>query len=447
MVENKTADKGLKIAEEVAMDKYESIKEMIQKEIQSISALKERVAFKDMMEGVFLALYEKNEEMYHALEKRVMDDLAYDINRYRICTGLVEKEYLDVSHHLLTAVCEEDIRASKPSIAELCGEITEGGNARLATVFLKGDPTEIQKLLKKDSLYPGIIKTDKEYSIFVKMEPSIRYLQKLEQLYHLFMKNGIPWQTINAPYLFKMVDLVAEKIPNELLDSTQEFELKVDFGEYTSMVLYDMIPLWNVWHLTLESTGFPIPCENHENFEHVISVQEYGSDHAYLVGEKAGIWSVRQNGDRLFVTGQISSTEKWEVYMIRGGEDRRIDRYTYPVMENLRKDGFAERFNRKNGQKVKTKGELERFIRGFELEGYIEYQDCRLEDEGGEPEETYSMNFFMKDEIRAQKGRRRLLLFFKAKGKETWMLRDIASFIVSEVQELYPEYQCEGRIL
>lgn len=133
--------------------------------------------------------------------------------------------------------------------------------------------------------------------------------------------------------------------------------------------------------------------------------------------------------------------------MIRGGEDRRIDRYTYPVMENLRKDGFAERFNRKNGQKVKTKGELERFIRGFELEGYIEYQDCRLEDEGGEPEETYSMNFFMKDEIRAQKGRRRLLLFFKAKGKETWMLRDIASFIVSEVQELYPEYQCEGRIL
>ncbi len=36
--------------------------------------------------------------------------------------------------------------------------------------------------------------------------------------------------------------------------------------------------------------------------------------------------------------------------------------------------------------------------------------------------------------------------FFKAKEKETWLLRDLASFIVSEVQELYPEYQCEGRI-
>ena len=56
------------------------------------------------------------------------------------------------------------------------------------------------------------------------------------------------------------------------------------------------------------------------------------------------------------------------------------------------------------------------------------------------------MNFFMKDEIRDQKGRKKLVLFFKAKEKETWLLRDLASFIVSEVQELYPEYQCEGRI-
>ena len=71
----------------------------------------------------------------------------------------------------------------------------------------------------------------------------------------------------------------------------------------------------------------------------------------------------------------------------------------------------------------------------------------QLEDGEGEEAETYSMNFFIKDEIREQKGRRKLILFFKEQGKETWLLRDIASFITSEVQELYPEYQCEGRML
>ena len=64
------------------MDRNEDIREMIRTEIQSISVLEERIAFKEMMEGVFLNLYEKNEEMYRALEMRVMDDLAYDINRY-----------------------------------------------------------------------------------------------------------------------------------------------------------------------------------------------------------------------------------------------------------------------------------------------------------------------------------------------------------------------------
>ena len=50
------------------MDRNEDIREMIRTEIQSISVLEERIAFKEMMEGVFLNLYEKNEEMYRALE-------------------------------------------------------------------------------------------------------------------------------------------------------------------------------------------------------------------------------------------------------------------------------------------------------------------------------------------------------------------------------------------
>lgn len=429
------------------MDSKEDIKEMIRREIQSISVLEERIAFKDMMEGVFLSLYEKNEEMYKALETRVMDDLAYDINRYRICTGLVEKMYLDVSHHLLTAVCEEDMKPTTCSIVEIREAIEKDGKACLSTILLKGDAVEIQNLLKKEYAFSGILKVDKEYQVSVRMEPCTRYLKKMEKLYHLFMKNGIPWQTINAPYFFKMMDLVVYDIPNEIPNSEMIKGFRVDFEEYSSMVFYDVIPLWNVWKLTLEGTGFPIPCGDYENFEYAISVQEYGPQNVYLMEDKAGIQSVRQNRNKLLITGQAGLKRKWDVYMVKCGEKSRIDQYTYPIMENIRKDGFAERFQKKHGQRVKTKGELERFVRGFGLEEYVEYQGCRLEAENGEQRETYSMNFFIKDEIREQKGRKNLVLFFKAKGNENWLLRDIASFIVSEVQEFYPEYQCVGRVL
>jgi len=42
------------------MDRTEEIRKMIQKEIQSISSLEERVLFKALMEGVFLSLAETN---------------------------------------------------------------------------------------------------------------------------------------------------------------------------------------------------------------------------------------------------------------------------------------------------------------------------------------------------------------------------------------------------
>ena len=52
----------------------EDIKGLIHRERLSIPDLAERVVFKDMMEGVFLALFEKNEEMYRSLEEAMRID-------------------------------------------------------------------------------------------------------------------------------------------------------------------------------------------------------------------------------------------------------------------------------------------------------------------------------------------------------------------------------------
>ena len=74
------------------MNQKEDMREMIRREIQSISAIEERVAFKNLMEEVFLALYDTNEQMYSDLEKRVQDELAYDVNRYLIKTGVIDRK-------------------------------------------------------------------------------------------------------------------------------------------------------------------------------------------------------------------------------------------------------------------------------------------------------------------------------------------------------------------
>lgn len=137
----------------------------------------------------------------------------------------------------------------------------------------------------------------------------------------------------------------------------------------------------------------------------------------------------------------------WNIHMIRNGTDNRIDRYTWPVMENRRAESFSERYQRKWGQNIRTKAELARFIGGFGMDRHVKYQDCEVLDQFPERSQTYSMNPFVEDEIRDTRAQKKLLLYFEPGLQEAWLQRDIASFLVSEVQRLYPEYECGGKLL
>ncbi len=429
------------------MKKSNSMKEMILKEIQSIPAIEERILFKNLMEEVFLELYEKNEQMYEELEKRVQDELAYDVNRYRIRTGVIEKQFFDVSHHLMFPMEGSDVQKKSYNATDIAQALEEDGEFVLMKVLLHCDYQQIQKIWNSEIEFEGILQTDKpekDWKITVRLRQNMDYLKKIGQLYQLFIKNGIPWQTVNAPYLYKMADVVLTHLPEAIPKTEIIQKVEIQFREYQPLICYNIIPIWNVCKLNLESVGFPVPCEEHKNFEHNISIQKYGTQHAYLAEDDLDIQSISQRKDRLLITSKVSDAKKWNIYMIRNVEDSKIDRYLYPLMENERKETFTEKFQRKWEQRVKTKAELSRFIRGFGMENYVIYQDCAIADEFEKEKETYSMNPFIEDEMRDYQAQKKLILYFIPGPEEAWLQRDIASFLVSEVQRLYPEYKCGG---
>ena len=157
--------------------------------------------------------------------------------------------------------------------------------------------------------------------------------------------------------------------------------------------------------------------------------------------------SISQRKEKLLIISENSRTKKWSIYQIRNAENKKTDHYEFPVMQNERVENFSERYQRKWGQSIRTRAELERFIRGFHLERYIRYQGCELLEQFDGRKETYSMNPFIEDEIRDTRSQKKLFLRFQAGREEEWLHRDIASFLVSEVQRLYPEYECGGMVL
>lgn len=437
--------------EQSGQEKYmETMKEMIQKEIRSISCLEERVAFKELMEGVFLSLYETNLKMYENLERRVKEDLDYEKNRYYIKTGMIEKEFFDASHHLLFPMEESDLAGNLYSMKEIRRAVAEEGVFPLMKVMLCCDFLELRRLLETHPVFEGVIETqepDGEWKVEVHLRENREYLEKIAYLYLLFTRNGIPWQTVNAPYLYKMADVIVTGLPEGITGEEQIKQVTIQFGEYSRIIRKDVIPVWNVRKLELESVGFPTPCEDHQSFEHQISLRQYGADHAYLAEDDRNIKTISQNGDKLRIVCETGEAKKWGIYQIRSSEEQKIDRYTFPVMENGREEGFAEKYQRKWNQQIRTRTELERFIKGFGLEDYVSYQHCQIEDRFPGRQQTYSMNFFVQDEIRDKEAQKKLVLYFRPGQKEDWLQRDILSFLVSEVQRVYPEYDCGGILL
>lgn len=427
----------------------EEMRAMIQNEIHSISNLDERVVFKELMEGVFLSLFEMNEQMYEALERRVMDDLAYDMNHYLIRTGLVERQYVDRSHHMMFPMKEEDLAKRNYCLSDMISALESDGNYQLMRVLIQSDYAELQKLWSLKPKFKGTMETEdhENYDFTVELQPDYSYLDSISHLYQLFSRNGIPWQTINAPYLYKMGKVILTKLPDTINSNSSIKRFQIDFGQQSPLIRYDLIPIWNIEKIKLETIGFPVPCEDKVNYEHALSIRYYGEEHAYLVDENIGIQSISQRNNKLYVTTSACDARKWNIYMIRNMKDKKIDRYTYPIMKNLRAETFMERYQRKWNEPIKTKAELARFIRGFELNEYLEYEGCVIADQFANTPETYGMNLFIEDEIRDRKNSKKLILKFKTKEYESWLSRDIASFIVSEVQRLYPEYECGGEFL
>lgn len=428
----------------------EAVKEMIQREIQSIAGLEERVVFKELMEGVFLSLYETNRKMYEELEARVREELDYDKNRYQIRTGIIEREYFDASHHLLSPMEEADLTGNAYDMKALVQAVAQEGAFPLMKAMLCCDFLELRRLLQVQPVFEGVIETEEpagEWKIEVRLRENRAYLDKLAYLYLLFTRNGVPWQTVNAPYLYKLADVVVTGLPEGLTGREKIKQVTVQFGEYSRIIQKDVIPVWNIRRLELESIGFPTPCEDHKNFEHNLSLRQQGSQHAYLVEDDRGIRSISQSGEKLRILCGTGEARKWSVYQIRSSKEQKIDRYTFPLMGNGRAESFAEKYQRKWNQHIRTKTELLRFIRGYGLEDYVSCQDCRIADAFPGERETYSMNFFVEDELRDRAAQKKLLLYFGPGQKPAWLGRDVMSFLVSEVQRIYPEYDCGGILL
>jgi hypothetical protein len=224
-------------------------------------------------------------------------------------------------------------------------------------------------------------------------------------------------------------------------------QFKISFSDYNDLIIHGLIPVWNIDKQRAKGEDFPVPASDKVNYEYRFDTGKLGTGNGFLVDyDGEYILSVRRENDSIVAVSPQSKGLVWNMYRFRKRHDRAVDTYKYPVISNARKDSFSAAMTAAYGVTVKTKAELRKLIRSFEVSEYIELESMTFADKN-QNGETYDMNPYIIDELRDPKYQRTLVLGFRAYKRDFFLNRDLISFLVSQIQIIYPEYNCVGALL
>ncbi len=424
------------------------MKRYIEKRMLEIENLDDRRLFKKVIGEILMSVYDYNEKAYSNLEQRILNECSPSQNRYAVYTCLTDIQHFDATDTFMHPMRPDDVKKTEISYQEIQTALEKKEYLKLYTVFLQGSASQIYELLsQKERRFRGTIKTEKrEYQAEFCVKQNTEYMDMIERLYYIFGANYQPWLTVCTAYLKKMLDVYlcsAERMRGK----EDILEIKVDFEEYSRQIHYDMVPLWNLRLLTEKTSTYPAPSIDKVNYEHQIFSQRLDSQCEYLIrNTDIEITNIRRlNGD-LYITCPMDQPCEWQMYQV----DRMTgkENYRYPVLSNQFKDSFSGSITEMFRKSIKTRGEMGRLIESFDYGEYVTFMDFHIYK--NVPREcisaNYSMDAFIEDEIRSEGLRQVMVIDFSVREPEYYLNEDIMSFLVTQVQKIFPEYHCYGRL-
>ncbi|MDR0491780.1 MAG: hypothetical protein LBH28_11105 [Oscillospiraceae bacterium] len=406
----------------------------------------ERVLLKQVLTDVFLPLYDETERKYAGLEQRVRNELPLLYDTYTVYSTVLPRERIDVMHAYLSPMIPEEANESVIDARSLAGDLAGGAHPTIETVFIEADYLECRKIVRDRRILDGLFTTSAgQYRFKCRMEPAKRYVDCVETLYNAFLRNDVPWTTVNGAYLNKFFDVKLVSM-DEMPANAKIRSAEVSYSPYDAYVVRGMIPVWNVDTYRVKVDAFPEPAEDSINYEYIFETHKLGTENGYLIDFDSGfILSARREKDTFVIVSPQQQNFTWNLYRLRGRQDTEVDIYPYPILSNARRDTFSARLTLKYGTRIATPAAMRTLILSLEPSEFLEFADSHFAGDklAGD---TYDMNPFIRDEIRDPAHQKTLVMSFKAKKRDLFINRDLLSFMVSEFQAAYPEYRCVGTL-
>ena len=427
------------------------MRQYIAQRLNDMKSIQEKNLLRDIMEDIFIPLYNHTEVQYDQLEARIKNEMPLIAESYVIWNTMMPRGNAQGNQYMFPML-DNDLQMPEIEMSGLLDRLRQDGEIRLDSVFMQADYLVCREIENNKEIFRGTLKAQGDnFQIGIRLKPSKRYIQRIENLYKLFVSNSIPWQTVNSPYVFKMFDVIMVRIDANEQNlakykkaNTLATDYTIDCGKYEQYIRKAVTPVWNVSKQMLKSEDFPLAALDKVNYEYVFDLTEQGTEHGYLADYRnANIVAVRREENMLIVTSSSKTGVKWDIYKVAKRKEYATDIFQYDLMNNTQSDSFTARMMAHYGTVIKSNAELHRLLASYDVSEYLTLDSVQVIS-GMIDGETYEVNRFIKDEIRDPIASKSLLMRFKPIKRNSYILRDVMSFLVSQTQMIYPEFNCVG---
>ncbi len=418
----------------------------IEEQLRKIDDLEERKYAKEALLHGLGRILVCTEEKYKKLERRIYEETEIAANRYETAMTVIQKKHYDPTNETLFPVEPLDLQED-----DLAEKLTTDRKRFLGTIFLEADDGMQERFLKEGSFFGSL--TQRE--VRVEIRQAERYQKIMEQFYHIFLDNHIPWQTVHTGYLDKFYDIYLEFSEtgdegsaqrHEKTDRMTLKEIQIRYGEYERFVKTDILPLWNVEWLTFDSADFMLPGMDGICYEHEFSLEDQEEQDGYLISSNEEILEIRHEKKKIVIRSRKETFEGWKaLHIIRLPAVRSLD-YDAPFLTNRRRNSFLRRYAAGCGVPLLTKADLFRRIMELDVGDYIEAEGYEICEHTEDFPAVRGMNRFVRDELFPMESRRILLIRFREVKAGHYLNGCMVRFVISQIQMEISEYRCVGVI-
>lgn len=399
--------------------------EYIARKLREIDDMKERKFAERLLEDDLMKIIEETEKAYKKLEDSVYQEYECPSKHHEIYVTMVRKQAVNIKNEFLYPVDQED----------------QG-----QYFCYLGDYNACKQLIEANRIFKGkIAAKEGETEAKFKVRPNRRFMGAAERLYQLYTQNGIPWTTVNLSYFHKFFDVVPIREESENKQENENYT--VDLEEFAALANWNIMPVWNVSKEEITTSDFMVPCEDELAWEHRIALKTFGIEHTYLFYQHPDLISYRRDENDLVLRTNVQELPKLQAIKIAAPKPLKEGYDEWPLLGNGKKDSFTRRYLSHTGVELQTEAELVRKIHELDLHDMLRYIDSQIVAEAVAPYECYKMNPFEEEGLFDTVNRRVLQLRFEKRKGPDWLIADMMSFVVSEVQRSFPQFHCEGRLV